>query len=92
MTIAAKSRQQISFSADTVGNPATFLMSGEKLYFALRADWDNPNITVGCRVFFVESFGTRAMNGTNIGLVPNVLSAIPADVQRGLSIAPCQRT
>lgn len=90
-TLMPNSQQKFTFSADTVADPRGTLARGEKLYFALRADWDNPNGTVGCKLFFIEYFGTRGLNNRDADLVPYIRNSVPKDIEQGMKIPLCEK-
>lgn len=90
-TIPAGSRLPIRFSADTVGDPISVLLRGDPVYFALRADWDNPDLTLGCKMFFVEYFGAPGADGGQTILMPNIKKDLPERIKDGLSLPLCER-
>jgi hypothetical protein len=81
-------------SADTVADPATVLRRGDKMYFAYRAVWDNPNFTPGCKVFFVEFWGIPGDDVGKVEITGNVVDSIPRELVEGtpnFAIHPCPK-
>lgn len=87
LRLPPKSIATIRGSADT----RAVVVAGQKMYFGYRADWDNPDATPGCKVFFVEFSAVVGDDVGKVAFVGRVLDSPPQDLLSGFVIEPCVR-